>query len=307
MNDIQNDQEPSAQESGTDMGKTEVPAVPSKQNDDHQSNKLPLLFALNFSILMASKPMVMLAKAISFLHTLLKKRPRCPYTLYVVVMAMVDAAAVLFIQWSMYEEPTYADPDAVDGTTKMFNSVAGQLTKFVAQMWMEHNYVWLLNFLVLGMVYLVLVFVLNRFWVATALFSILTSIYAVANSIKVDLRNEPIIPSDLGFLSSGNGGEITSFIPKDSQPLVNGTITMLIYYLSGIAAYRWSPLRDSVPLVAPIPQCQDHHRQLHTHHRRSTQRFSTVVIHLESGNQRLMVLQMGKESGRQSPAVEHGC
>ena len=77
------------------------------------------------------------------------------------VMVMVDAAAVLLIQWSMYEEPTYADPDAVDDTTKMFNSVAGQLTKFVAQMWMEHNYVWLLNFLVLGMVYLVLIFVLN--------------------------------------------------------------------------------------------------------------------------------------------------
>ncbi|PWH08049.1 hypothetical protein CWE05_10395 [Bifidobacterium longum] len=57
MDDIQNDQEPSAQESGTDMGKTEVPAVPSKQNDDQQSNKLPLPFALNFSILMASKPM----------------------------------------------------------------------------------------------------------------------------------------------------------------------------------------------------------------------------------------------------------
>lgn len=101
-------------------------------------------------------------------------------------MVMVDAAAVLFIQWSMYEEPTYADPDAVDDTTKMFNSVAGQLTKFVAQMWMEHNYVWLLNFLVLGMVYLVLIFVLNRFWVATAVFAIITSTYAVANSIKVD-------------------------------------------------------------------------------------------------------------------------
>ncbi len=168
------------------MEKTEVPAVPSKQNDDQQSNKLPLPFALNFSILMVSQPMVMLAKAISFLRTLLKKRPAAPYTLYVVVMVMVDAAAVLFIQWSMYEEPTYADPDAVDDTTKMFNSVAGQLTKFVAQMWMEHNYVWLLNFLVLGMVYLVLIFVLNRFWVATAVFAIITSTYAVANSIKVD-------------------------------------------------------------------------------------------------------------------------
>ena len=53
-------------------------AVAEKQNDDQQSNKLPLPFALNFSILMTSKPMVMLAKAISFLHTLLKKRPRCP-------------------------------------------------------------------------------------------------------------------------------------------------------------------------------------------------------------------------------------
>lgn len=66
MDDIQNDQEPSAQESDTDMEKTEVPAVPSKQNDDQQSNKLPLPFALNFSILMVSQPMVMLAKAISF-------------------------------------------------------------------------------------------------------------------------------------------------------------------------------------------------------------------------------------------------
>ncbi|MDG5954034.1 hypothetical protein L1K07_08190 [Bifidobacterium longum] len=78
MDDIQNDQEPSAQESDTDMEKTEVPAVPSKQNDDQQSNKLPLPFALNFSILMVSQPMVMLAKAISFLRTLLKKRPAAP-------------------------------------------------------------------------------------------------------------------------------------------------------------------------------------------------------------------------------------
>lgn len=262
MDDIQNDQEPSAQESGTDMEKTEVPAAPSKQNDDQQSNKLPLPFALNFSILMASKPMVMLAKAISFLRTLLKKRPRCPYTLYVVVMVMVDAAAVLFIQWSMYEEPTYADPDAVDDTTKKFNSAAGQLTKFVAQMWMEHNYVWLLNFLVLGMVYLVLIFVLNRFWVATAVFAIITSTYAVANSIKVDLRNEPIIPSDLGFLSSGNGGEITSFIPKDSQPLVDGTITMLIWLtiiclalqlIDGrrcvIPFHWWRPFRNTKTII----------------------------------------------------------
>lgn len=229
MDDIQNDQEPSAPETGTDLEKTGVPAVPSNQDGDQQNSKLPLPFALNFSLLMASRPMSTLAKAVSLLYALLKKRPKCPYTLYVVVLALIDSAAVLFIQWGMYKEPTYADPDAIDANTKLFDSIPGQLTKFVSQMWMEQKYIWLLNFLVLGMAHLALVFVLNRFWVATAIFSIVMSVFAVANSIKVSLRNEPVIPSDLGFFSSGNGGEITSFIPKNRQSLVNGTITMLIW------------------------------------------------------------------------------
>lgn len=75
----------------------------------------------------------------------------------------------------------------------LLNSIRGQLTRFVAQMWMEQKYIWLLNFCVLGMVYLVLIFVLNRFWVATALFAIITSVFAVANHIKIQLRNEPVI------------------------------------------------------------------------------------------------------------------
>ena len=54
-------------------------------------------------------------------------------------------------------------------TTKILNSVNGQLTRFVTQMWLEEDKLnWLLNFLAPGMVYLVLVFVINRFWVATA-------------------------------------------------------------------------------------------------------------------------------------------
>lgn len=85
------------------------------------------------------------------------------------------------------------------------------------------------DFCVLGMVYLVLISVLNRFWVATALFAIITNVFAVANHIKIQLRNEPVIPSDLSFISSGNGGEIAPFIPKDNQALVNNTITMLVW------------------------------------------------------------------------------
>lgn len=158
------------------------------------------------------------------------KRPKLPYTLYAVAMVLIDAAAVLFIQWGMYSEPTYADPNAVDNTTKILNSVKGQLTKFVSQMWLEDKYNFLLNFMVLGLIYLVMVFVLNRFWVATAIFGITMSVYAVANSIKVQVRDEPIIPSDLGFFTSGNGGEITSFIPDEYQQLVTGSITTLIWF-----------------------------------------------------------------------------
>ncbi|MDB6598315.1 LTA synthase family protein, partial [Bifidobacterium longum] len=179
--------------------------------------------------ILTSKFAQLLISAAVALHKLWKKRPKCPYTLYVVVMALIDAAAVTFIQWGMYSEPKYDDPNAVDNTTKILNSVNGQVTRFVTQMWLEDKLNWLLNFLALGMVYLVLVFVINRFWVATAVFAITMSVYAVANSIKIILRNEPILPSDLSFLSSGNGGEITSFIPKSSQALVDGTITMLIW------------------------------------------------------------------------------
>ena len=119
----------------------------------------------NAAPILTSKFAQLLISAAVALHKLWKKRPKCPYTLYVVVMALIDAAAVTFIQWGMYSEPKYDDPNAVDSTTNILNSVNGQLTRFVTQMWLEEDKLnWLLNFLALGMVYLVLVFVINRFW-----------------------------------------------------------------------------------------------------------------------------------------------
>lgn len=165
----------------------------------------------------------------SVLRMLWRKRMRFSYACYVAVFVLIDAAAVLFTQWGMYSEPTYDDPNMVDQTTKLMNSVPGQLTKFVSQMWMEQKYNALLNLVALGMIYLVLVFLLNRFWVATALFSIVMSSFAVANHIKVQLRSEPVLPSDLSFLTAGNGGQIASYIPEGSRALVNGTVTMLIW------------------------------------------------------------------------------
>ncbi|WP_279381609.1 LTA synthase family protein [Bifidobacterium saguini] len=250
--------------------------ISNVSDDDAKLNSLTLLirsikrtasqisawFITLAKAILTSKQMQSLLKALATIHTLWQKRPKGPYTLYAVVMALMTAAATLFIQWGMYTEPTYDDPNAVDDTTKILNSVNGQLTKFVSQMWLEGKLNWLLNFCALGMIYLVLVFILNRFWIATAVFAIAMSSFAVANSIKVDLRNEPVIPSDLSFLSSGNGGEITSFIPKGSQGLVDGTITMLVWLtiiclilqcIDGrrcvIPFHWWRPFRNAKTII----------------------------------------------------------
>ena len=155
---------------------------------------------------------------------------RFSYAFYAIVFTLLTSAEVIFLQWGVYSEPTYDKGDEVDQTTKILNSVAGQVTKFVSQIWLEQKYQFLLNFIGIGLIYLALVFVLNRFWIATVIFGAAMTAYGVANSIKMGLRNEPILPSDLSFVSNGNGGNLLSFIPKDQQALVNGAITVLIWF-----------------------------------------------------------------------------
>lgn len=110
----------------------------------------------------------------------------------------------------MYSEPTYDKGDEVDQTTKILNSVAGQVTKFVSQIWLEQKYQFLLNFIGIGLIYLALVFVLNRFWIATVIFGAAMTAYGVANSIKMGLRNEPILLQILALYQMAMAG--TSFL-----------------------------------------------------------------------------------------------
>lgn len=103
-------------------------------------------------------------------HALWKKRMRFSYAFYAIVFTLLTSAEVIFLQWGVYSEPTYDKGDEVDQTTKILNSVAGQVTKFVSQIWLEQKYQFLLNFIGIGLIYLALVFVLNRFWIATVIF-----------------------------------------------------------------------------------------------------------------------------------------
>ncbi len=160
--------------------------------------------------------------------SLWRKRHRFSFSLYAIVFTLLTVFEVIFIQWGMYSEPEYADGQEIDDTTKILNSVAGQTTQFITQTWLEHKHVFLLNCILLGVLYLTLIFILNRFWVSTAIFGAVMTTYAVANHIKVESRNEPVLPSDLNFITGGNTGELTSFIPDSSKPLVNGAVTGVV-------------------------------------------------------------------------------
>ena len=100
--------------------------------------------------------------------------------------------------------------------------------------------------MIAGLVYLIILLIVNRFWIGTAIFASLMIIFTVANSIKVALRNEPILPSDLGFITGGNASEIGSFIPANSWPLIRKAIALLFVVLALCIALQCIDRRTSI-------------------------------------------------------------
>lgn len=176
------------------------------------------------------KAVQLIIKFFKSAHALWKKRMRFSYAFYTIVFFLLTSAEVIFLQWGMYSEPEYDKSTEIDETTKVLQSVAGQVTRFISQMWLEQKNVCLVSFVGLALIYLALILVTNRFWIATLVFGVALTAFGVANSIKVQLRNEPIIPADLTFISGGDTGSIMSFVPKSSQAFVNGAINFVIWF-----------------------------------------------------------------------------
>lgn len=176
------------------------------------------------------KAVQLIIKFFKKVYALWKKRMKFSYAFYTIVFFLLTSAEVIFLQWGMYSEPEYEKGTEIDETTKVLQSVGGQVTRFISQMWLEQKNVCLVSFMGLALIYLALIFVTNRFWIATLVFGVALTAFGVANSIKVQLRNEPIIPADLTFISGGDTGSIMSFVPKSSQAFVNGAINFVIWF-----------------------------------------------------------------------------
>lgn len=87
---------------------------------------------------------------------------------------------------------------------------------FVSKMWTDGNFVFVLNVMLVALLYLMLLMLFNRFWTASIVILAVGIIVAAIEHFKVEIRYEAILPADLGFLGSNTGNMLT-FIPAGAH------------------------------------------------------------------------------------------
>lgn len=87
---------------------------------------------------------------------------------------------------------------------------------FVSKMWTDGNFVFVLNVILVALLYLMLLMLFNRFWTASIVILAVGIIVAAIEHFKVEIRYEAILPADLGFLGSNTGNMLT-FIPTGAH------------------------------------------------------------------------------------------
>lgn len=130
-----------------------------------------------------------------------------PGWLYGVLFVLFDAVGIAALQIGVSESAT-----RVQLSNNMWLTGWG----FVGKLFTSANFVAVLNLILWGVLYVILLMLTNRFWVATPIFLAVTFIVAVIEHFKVSIRYEAILPSDLNFLKA-DAGNLMSFMPSGAQ------------------------------------------------------------------------------------------
>ena len=131
-----------------------------------------------------------------------------PGWLYAVVFIVVDFLALAILQYGVTQSSTRVQ----------LSSSLDSLGTMIGKMG-QGNFVLLLNMLAIGLVYLILLMVSNRFWVASPILLCLAAVIAAIEKLKISARYEVILPSDLNFLK-GNTGDVMSFLPPEAPAVI---------------------------------------------------------------------------------------
>ena len=143
-----------------------------------------------------------------------------PGWLYGVLFVVFDMAAVAALQWGVSQSGT---------RVQLSSPVVGW--GFVSKMWAKGNFVFVLNLLLIGALYLALLMLFNRFWIATPVLLAVAIIVGVIEHFKVSIRYEAILPSDLGFLGS-NTGNLMSFTPPGAHWIILGALAVFLVFVA---------------------------------------------------------------------------
>ncbi|MBT1162078.1 sulfatase-like hydrolase/transferase [Bifidobacterium sp. SO1] len=164
-----------------------------------------------------------------------EKRMRRPFPwwTYAIAFVLFSVAAVSMLQWSVMVARGRTTPWMF--FIKMFGIGAdGRAVQ-------SGQFQFLLNLLVIGVIYAVLMLAVNRFWIASGLFVTIIGVIAVLERMKVLVRSETIRPTDITLMASGGAGgmgdTVTNTPTGSAEAIIQMTVTVVILLAVCVVAY----------------------------------------------------------------------
>ena len=136
---------------------------------------------------------------------------------YSVMFVAFCAIMVMIVQLSVQRS----------GRVEMTSSLSASAWNIISKMWLKLNFVFVLNLLILALIYGILLIIINRFWITSAILISASIIVSVIEYMKVNVRYETILPADLNFLKS-NTGNIASFLPDNANAVIFSSIVAVL-------------------------------------------------------------------------------
>ncbi|MCI1635478.1 LTA synthase family protein [Bifidobacterium sp.] len=153
--------------------------------------------------------------------TLVLAKTRFSTWTYVALFVILDIIGVGLLQWGV----------TISSSRVALSSPLIGFWGFISSMWSEGRFVFILNLIILSMIYLIILMICNRFWVASPIFLTICAGVAVAEHLKAVSRYEAIMPADLNFLQS-NTGNIVSFLPAGAQWTIVWAVVSIVVLIA---------------------------------------------------------------------------
>ena len=138
--------------------------------------------------------------------------------IYLLAFILIDFLSVGILQWGV---------SLNSSRVELSNPLIG-FWGFISAMWTQRRFVLVLNMLAVGLVYLALAYLTNRFWAASGLILAICAVIAVIERFKVRARYEAVLPSDLDFLHA-DAANLLTFLPARSLLMIGlGVLALVI-------------------------------------------------------------------------------